>query len=292
MMGAMLYSERFRVAPGSKPRLSAIDPSFRDKHESKESAEKAIAGNGRRMRELQYLLYAEDLRSVLIILQALDAGGKDGTINHVFGAMNPQGTRVHALKVPSQEEAAHDFLWRAHLHAPARGEVVVFNRSHYEDVLVARVHDLVPKRVWSKRYGRISDFESNLIDGGTHIIKFFLHISEDEQLERLRQRLEDPKRRWKIAESDYTERALWPQYMEAYEEALARTSTEDAPWYVIPANHKWFRNLAVSKIVVETMEALRMKFPPPRVDIDEIRRKYHEAARHRPGRRSARSRRR
>ena len=288
----MLYSERFRVAPGSKIKLSAIDPSFKDKHESKESADAENAEHARRLGELQYLLYAEDRRSLLVVLQGMDAGGKDGTIRHVFGAMNPQGTRVHAFKVPSQEEAAHDFLWRAHLHAPARGEVVVFNRSHYEDVLVARVHDLVPKRVWSKRYGRINDFESNLIDGGTHIIKFFLHISEDEQLERLRQRLEDPKRRWKIAESDYTERALWPQYMEAYEEALARTSTEDAPWYVIPANHKWFRNLAVSKIVVETMEALRMKFPPPRVDIDEIRRKYHEAARHRPGRRSARSRRR
>jgi len=195
----MLYSERFRVAPGSKPRLSAIDPSFRDKHESKESAEEAIAEHGRRLRELQYLLYAEDRRSVLIILQALDAGGKDGTINRVLGAMNPQGTRVHSFKVPSAEEAAHDFLWRAHLHAPARGEVVIFNRSHYEDVLVVRVHELVPRSVWSKRYDRINDFERNLIDGWTHIIKFFLHISEDEQLGAVgryrQQRLPDHRRR-------------------------------------------------------------------------------------------------
>ena len=288
----MLYSERFRVAPGSKIRLSAIDPSFKDKHESKESAEAAIAKHGRRLRELQYLLYAEDRRSLLIVLQALDAGGKDGTTNNVLGEMNPLGTRVHSFKAPSPEEAAHDFLWRVHLRAPAKGEVVVFNRSHYEDVLVVRVHDLVPRSVWSKRYDRINDFERNLIDGGTHIIKFFLHISEEEQLERFRKRLEDPARRWKISESDYEERAFWPQYMEAYEEALARTSTEDAPWYVIPANHKWFRNLAVSKIVVETMEALRMELPRPRVDIDDIRRKYHEAARHRPGRRSTRSRKR
>jgi len=274
----MAYGERFRVTPGSKIKLSAIDPSFKDKHASKESAEAEIEENRRRLGQLQYLLYAENRRSLLIVLQALDAGGKDGTIRHVLGAMNPQGTRVHAFKVPSAEEATHDFLWRAHLHAPARGEVVIFNRSHYEDVLVVRVRKLVAKSVWSKRYDHINGFERNLIDAGTRIIKFFLHISKEEQLDRFRQRLEDPARRWKISESDYEDRALWPQYMEAYEAALARTSTADAPWYVIPADHKWFRNLAVSKIVVQTMEAMDMKVPPPQVDIDEIRRKYHQAA--------------
>ncbi len=274
----MRYMDRFRVEGGKRVELSKIDPAFKDRHTDKESANAEIAAHAGRLRELQYLVYAEDRRSVLICLQALDAGGKDGTINHVLGAMNPQGTRVHAFKVPSREEAAHDFLWRAHRHAPARGEIVVFNRSHYEDVLVVRVHDLVPEHVWSKRYDAINDFERQLEESGTHILKFFLHISEHEQLERFKQRLEDPSRWWKISESDYSERALWPAYMEAYEEALSRTSTAHAPWYVIPADHKWFRNLAVSRIVVETLESLGMKTPQPTVDIDEIRRKYHAAA--------------
>ncbi len=275
----MRYRDQFRVEPGSAPRLAAIDPSFKDKHEDKASAEEELAAKTRRLRELQYLVYADGRRSVLICLQALDAGGKDGTINHVLGAMNPQGTRVHAFKVPSPEEAAHDFLWRAHVHAPARGEVVIFNRSHYEDVLVVRVHELVPEAVWSRRYALINEFERNLVENGTHILKFYLHISEDEQLERFKQRLDDPGRWWKISESDYTERARWPAYRAAYEDMLARTSTEHAPWYVIPANHKWFRNLAISAIVVDTLEALGMEAPAPTVDIAEIRRRYHAAAR-------------
>jgi PPK2 family polyphosphate:nucleotide phosphotransferase len=186
---------------------------------------------------------------------------------------------VHAFKVPSTLEASHDFLWRAHQHAPARGEVVVFNRSHYEDVLVARVHGLVPKDVWSKRYDRINDFEKNICQGGTHILKFFLHISDEEQLRRFKQRLVDPKRQWKISEADYTERKLWPQYVKAYEEALSKTSTANAPWFVIPADRKWFRNLAIGSILVETLESLRMKTPAPTVDIDDIRRRYHVAQR-------------
>lgn len=274
----MRYRERFRIAPGSTPRLADIDPSFKDRHEDKESAAAEIAAHATRLRELQYLLYAEHRRSVLICLQALDAGGKDGTINHVLGAMNPQGTRVHQFKVPSAEEAAHDFLWRAHQHAPATGEVVIFNRSHYEDVLVVRVHELVPEPIWSRRYQLINDFERNLVEHGTHILKFYLHISEAEQLARFRQRLDDPSRWWKISESDYTERALWPAYRAAYEDVLAKTSTEHAPWYVIPANHKWFRNLAISNIVVDTLEELGMAPPHPTVDIADIRRRYHEAA--------------
>jgi PPK2 family polyphosphate:nucleotide phosphotransferase len=278
----MSYCDRFRVEPGSALRLSEIDSGYKDKHENKESAAAEIAEHARKLGELQYHLYAENRRSVLICLQGLDAAGKDGTIRHVLGAMNPQGTRVHAFKVPSKEEAAHDFLWRAHRHAPATGEVVVFNRSHYEDVLVVRVHHLVPKHVWAKRYDLINDFERNLVESGTHILKFHLHISPDEQLERFKKRLDDPARRWKISESDYSERALWPAYVAAYEEALARTSTRHAPWYVIPADHKWFRNLAVSRIVVEAMESLGMELPRPTVDIDEIRRKYHQAAAHGP----------
>jgi PPK2 family polyphosphate:nucleotide phosphotransferase len=281
----MDYRELLLVRPGKKAKLSTVDPSFKPKHESKASAEAQIAKDAKKLSDLQYLMYAEGRRSLLVCLQGLDASGKDGTIQHVLGVMNPQGTRVYGFKTPSPLEASHDFLWRAHLHAPAKGEIVVFNRSHYEDVLIARVHDIVPKAVWSKRYDLINDFERNLVHGGTHILKFFLHISEDEQLRRFKQRLEDPSRHWKISEADYAERKLWPQYIDALQDAITKTSTEDAPWFIVPANHKWFRNLAISKIVVSTLESLRMKTPPPRVDIGEIRRKYHSAERDEKSRR-------
>lgn len=273
----MNYSDLFRVAPGSKVNLAAIDPDFKGKHEDKETAAAEIAQQSQKLGDLQYLMYAENRRSLLICLQAMDAAGKDGTIRHVFDAMNPQGTRVHGFKVPSPEEAAHDFLWRIHQHVPARGEVVIFNRSHYEDVLAVRVHGVLPKKVWSKRYKIIGDFERNLVENGTHILKFFLHISEDEQLRRFRQRLDDPARHWKISDADYAERAYWPAYRKAYEDALGKTSTKHAPWFIIPANHKWFRNLAVATIVAETMESLGMKLPEPTVNIEEIRRQYHAA---------------
>jgi len=273
----MKYDEKFRVKAGSKVRLDRIDAAFKDKHEDQSSAVGEIEKFTQRLRELQYLLYAENKRSLLIILQAMDAGGKDGTINHVLGNMNPQGARVYGFKVPSAEEAAHDFLWRIHQAAPKRGQVAVFNRSHYEDVLVSRVHNLVPKKVWSKRYDLINDFEKNLVDNGTHILKFYLHISADEQLRRFKQRIDDPARHWKISESDYREREYWDDYTKAFEDALGNCSTEHAPWFVIPADHKWFRNLAVSQIVVETLEALKMEFPNPAVDIREVREKYHKA---------------
>ena len=271
------YADRFRVKPGTKLRLLDIDPDFKDASFDKSSAEIEIAKGAEKLRRLQYLLYAENRRSLLICLQALDGAGKDGTINHVLSAMNPQGTRVHGFKVPSKEEAAHDFLWRAHQHAPARGEVVIFNRSHYEDVLVVRVHELVTKEVWSKRYDLINDFEKNLVENDTLVLKFYLHIDEKEQLRRFEKRLDDPMRHWKISEADYAERALWPEYLDAYEEAIERTSTPHAPWFVIPANHKWFRNLAVANIVVETLESLAMKLPAATVDIEDIRRRYHAA---------------
>ena len=271
------FGERFRVKPGARLRLADIDPGYKGRHTDKEDAREETAHYAQRLRELQYLLYAEGERSLLICLQALDAGGKDGTIRHVLGYMNPQGCRVQAFKVPTPEEAGHDFLWRAHRVTPGHGEVVIFNRSHYEDVLVARVHDLVPKRVWKTRYRRIREFEALLAENGTRILKFFLHISPEEQLRRFRKRLEDPRKQWKISEADYAERPYWNDYMTAYEDALSECSTEEAPWYVIPADHKWFRNLAVSKIVVGHLEAMDMKLPPPRVDLDEIRRKYHQA---------------
>ena len=273
----MNYSELFRVKPGSKVKLDDIDPNFTAKHKNQKSALPKLENYTQKLRDLQYLLYAEGKQSLLICLQALDAGGKDGTINHVFWAMNAQGARVHGFKVPSKEEAEHDFLWRIHRQAPARGEVVIFNRSHYEDVLVVRVHNLVPKDVWSKRYEAINDFEKNLAANATHILKFYLHISPDEQLRRFRQRLDDPARHWKISEPDYSEREFWNQYKTAYEDAMSQTSTKHAPWFIIPSNHKWFRNLAVSKIVVEALESLHMNFPEPTVNINDIKRKYHNA---------------
>jgi PPK2 family polyphosphate:nucleotide phosphotransferase len=274
----MNYAARFRVTPGSRVRLKHCDPAFTDAHEMKTSAQREIEKLQRHMDELQFQLYAEQRRSLLICLQAPDAGGKDGVIRHVIGPMNPQGCRVVSFKQPSAEELAHDFLWRIERQSPRRGEVVVFNRSHYEDVLVVRVHDLVAKKVWSKRYEQINEFERRLVASGTHILKFFLHISKKEQLRRFKQRLDDPARRWKISEADYAEREYWTAYQAAYEDALSRCSTEAAPWFVIPSDHKWFRNLAVSQIIVETMKGLGIELPEPTVNIADIRRKYHNAA--------------
>jgi PPK2 family polyphosphate:nucleotide phosphotransferase len=275
----MDYRKKFVVEPGAKVRLAKIDPAYSGKHETHEKASPEIQANVERMDKLQYLLYADASQSLLVVLQALDAAGKDGVIRHVFSGMNPQGTSVFGFKQPSREEAAHDFLWRAHLRTPGKGEVAVFNRSHYEDVLVVRVHKLVPRSVWSKRYELINDFETMLSQSGTTILKFFLHISPEEQLARFKQRLDDPSRQWKISESDYSERELWPQYLEAYEDAMSMTSTNRAPWYIIPANQKWFRNLAVSQIIADTMDEMGLQLPPTRVNIAEIRRKYHAAKR-------------
>jgi PPK2 family polyphosphate:nucleotide phosphotransferase len=271
------YSKKFGVEKDSRVKLDEIDPNYKGDHEDKTAAQGELEKHAQRLSELQYLLYAEDKRSLLIILQALDAAGKDGTINHVFASMNPQGCRVYGFKEPSAEELAHDYLWRIHQATPPKGYVAIFNRSHYESVLVERVHDLVPKEVWSKRYDEINNFEKELVDNGTHIIKFYLHIDKEEQLARFKQRLEDPKRHWKISETDYTEREYWDQYQKAYEEAISKCSTNHAPWYIIPANHKWFRNLAVSQILVNTLESLNMKFPAPKVNIEAIRKEYHAA---------------
>jgi PPK2 family polyphosphate:nucleotide phosphotransferase len=273
----MDYREKFVVEPGQKIRLSEIDPSYTGKNETHQEALQKIQKHVERMSQLQYLLYADGDQSLLIVLQALDAGGKDGTIRHLFTGMNPQGTSVAGFKQPTPIEAAHDFLWRAHKRTPAKGEVVIFNRSHYEDVLVVRVHKLAPRSVWSARYDLINDFENMLQQNGTRILKFYLHIAPQEQLQRFKQRLDDPARNWKISENDYAERELWPQYIEAYEDAMAATSTKRAPWYVIPANHKWFRDLAISQIVVDTMEEMGLKLPPTRVDLEGIRNKYHAA---------------
>lgn len=269
---------KFRVAPGKRVDLERLDADWKPESLDRDQAEDLTAELVERLRDLQHLMYAQDRHSLLIVLQGRDAAGKDGTIRKVFGPMNPQGCRVTSFKVPTAEELEHDFLWRCHNATPRRGDVAIFNRSHYEDVLVVRVRGLVPKSVWRARYEHINAFERLLADSGTTILKFFLHIDRVEQLERFHKRIENPKKNWKISDADYSERPLWDEYTAAYEEAFRRCSTDHAPWFVIPANHKWARNLAIAEITVEALEKLKMRFPKPQVDMDEIRRKYHEAA--------------
>ena len=275
----MDYRKAFRVKPGHKLRLNKIDPAYTGKHESEAAANEETEHYLKKLTRQQALLYAEHKHSVLVVLQALDAGGKDGTIKHVFSFVNPQGVRVARYNQPTPIELARDFLWRVHPHAPGRGEIAIFNRSHYEDVLVTRVHKLIDKPTWTERYRNIRDFEALLAASGTTVLKFFLHISKEEQLVRFAQRLDDPARNWKISEADYSERNLWDDYSEAYEDAMRATSTTEAPWYVIPSNHKWFRNLAVSQIIADAMADLDLAFPAPSVNLADIRRKYHAAVR-------------
>jgi PPK2 family polyphosphate:nucleotide phosphotransferase len=263
-------SRVLRVKPGSRVKL--VDSHANDTHGyNKEKAERELQSHQARMAEFQELLYACKKQALLIILQALDAGGKDGTIRHVMSGVNPQSCQVTSFKAPTAEELGHDFLWRVHKAVPIKGNIGIFNRSHYEDVLVVRVHKLVPKSVWSKRYAYINGFERVLADSGVKILKFFLHISKDEQKKRIEQRIKDPTKRWKLAPSDFEERKYWNDYQQAYEDALNRCSTKWAPWFIIPADKKWYRNLAVSQIMVETLESMRMKFPKPTFDPSKLK---------------------
>jgi PPK2 family polyphosphate:nucleotide phosphotransferase len=274
---ALDYRKQFRVKPGEKLGLNKLDPSDTGKLSSENAAKEDAKHYLDELSRQQALLYAEHKHSVLVVLQAMDAGGKDGTIKHVFSGANPQGVDVASFKQPTPLELAHDFLWRVHAHAPRAGQIVIFNRSHYEDVLVTRVHKLVDKKTCVLRYEHIRDFEALLGQSGTTVLKIFLHISKEEQLARFAQRLDDPGRNWKISESDYSERELWDNYVDAYEDAIRATSTDEAPWYVIPSNHKWFRNLAVSQIIADTIAGLDLAFPKPSVNIADMRRKYHAA---------------
>lgn len=270
----MDYRTAFLAKPGAPFRLADCDAGFHNAFSSRSEAQPEIDAQLKRMGNLQEKLYAERRHSLLIVLQGIDAAGKDGVCWHVLKGMGPQGCHVHAFKVPSDEEKAHDFLWRIHPHTPALGSVAVFNRSHYEAVLVERVHDLVPEQVWKHRYETINDFERGLELSGTTILKFFLFISKDEQLKRFGDRLDDPDRHWKISESDYTERARWDDYMAAYDDMIGRCSTEHAPWHVIPSNHKWFRDLAISQIIANTLQDMDLRPPEPNVDIAAIRKLY------------------
>jgi len=261
-MGAELHLKEYLVEPGSTVKLGKVDPAGTSGFKGgKSDGEKVIDSLIKKLDPLQELLYAEHKHKLLIVLQGMDSSGKDGTIRRVFEGVNPEGVRVAHFGKPSEEELDHDYLWRAHKQVPGRGEIVIFNRSHYESVLVERVHELVPEKVWRRRYDQIVDFERMLHEEGTTILKFFLHIDKKEQAKRFQDRLDDPTKHWKFSYLDYNERSYWKDYTRAYEDALERTSSEWAPWYIVPSNHPWFRDLVVSQAIVKSLEDLSMRYP-------------------------------
>jgi PPK2 family polyphosphate:nucleotide phosphotransferase len=263
--------KQYLVKPETKVKLSEHNPN--DTGDFKGGKKKGLSDLEKlndKLEALQELLFAEHKHKVLIVLQAMDTGGKDGAIRRVFDGVNPAGVRVASFKAPTPEELDHDYLWRIHKQAPGKGEMVIFNRSHYEDVLVVRVHNIVPPEVWKKRFDQINEFERTLAESGTTILKFYLHIDRNEQKERLQARLDDPTKRWKFRLGDLEERKLWDEYMAAYEDALGKTSTEYAPWYIVPANRKWYRDLVISSMLVETLEGLKMKYPESEENLDGV----------------------
>jgi PPK2 family polyphosphate:nucleotide phosphotransferase len=264
--------EKYKVEPDEKVDLSQWDPDDRSEFDgSKSEAKEQLKKLNRELESLQELLFAEHKQKVLIVLQAMDTGGKDGTIRHVFDRVNPQGVSVVNFKVPTPEELDHDYLWRIHQHTPGKGEIAIFNRSHYEDVLVVRVHKLVPEKVWSRRYVQINEFEKMLAEEGTTILKFYLHIDLEEQKERLQDRLDESDKHWKFHIDDLKERKFWEEYMCAYEDVLSKTSKRWAPWYIIPANRKWYRNYLIANIIVNTLNGLDMKYPDPEEGLEAVK---------------------
>jgi PPK2 family polyphosphate:nucleotide phosphotransferase len=261
----------YLVAPKSHVKLSDYDPDDSAGFHDKDHAEAVLQKHQEKLSDLQEMLYADSHHALLVVLQAMDAGGKDGTIRHIFTGVNPQGCQVTSFKQPTPEELRHDFLWRVHRAVPARGIIGIFNRSHYEDVLVVRVHGGLSKKELSNRFDEINAFEEMLVRNKTVILKFFLHISKDEQKERLQARLDYPTKYWKVNPSDLKERQYWDDYMEAYEDVFRYCSTKHAPWYIIPANKKWYRNVAISRILVETLSGLKLKYPKPEFDIAKLR---------------------
>ncbi|MDX1991605.1 MAG: polyphosphate kinase 2 family protein [bacterium] len=257
------------LIPSGKVSLADFDPQYHAGYD-KEKAEEELAGLRDRLDALQERLYAEGKQSLLVIFQAMDAGGKDGAIKKVFEGVDPLGLSIASFKAPTTEELAHDFLWRVHQRVPRKGYIGIFNRSHYEDVLIVRVNNLVPEDVWRKRYDQINDFERMLAENGTRILKFFLHISKDEQKERLQARLDDPEKNWKFSLGDLPVRQQWDAYMQAYEDVLTRCNTEAAPWHIIPANRKWYRNLVVTQVVVQALEDMNPQYPPPEPGLDKV----------------------
>ena len=259
----------YRVQP-AKIVLADIDPNESEGYKSKKDVKKELKKQRKRLAKLQERLYAENQRSLLIVLQATDTGGKDGTIKHVFRGVNPQGCRVWSFKKPSDEEIHHDFLWRYHRRTPQQGMITIFNRSHYEDVLVVRVKELVPEKEWRQRYQLINEFEHMLALSNTVVVKFYLHISKDEQKRRLERRLENPDKHWKFSSNDLKERDFWDDYQAAFEDAINNCSTAYAPWYVIPANHKWYRNLVIARTIADTLEAMNPQYPEAEAGLDQV----------------------
>jgi PPK2 family polyphosphate:nucleotide phosphotransferase len=263
--------DRIRIEPGSKPKLAERDPRDTLGLESKDKAKEHLAEQVARLERLQGRLFAESQRSVLLVLQGMDASGKDGVVRSVFEGLNPQGCRVTSFRVPTATEAAHDYLWRVHAALPARGEIGIFNRSHYEDVIAVRMLNLAPKEVWSRRPGHICDFERLLTDEGTTLVKVFLHVSKDEQAARFRERIADPEKQWKFRKADLDVHAHYDDYTAAYEETIAETSTRWAPWHVVPADRNWVKAAAVATLLVHTLEQLDPKFPPAEPGIESLR---------------------
>jgi PPK2 family polyphosphate:nucleotide phosphotransferase len=256
------------VKPGTKVKLKDLNPAERDSYNKEDAAvTRKLQEDLDSMYALQERLYAEGQQALLIVLQGMDTGGKDGTIKHVMTGLNPQGCNVVSFKAPTPTELAHDFLWRIHPHVPTKGHITVFNRSHYEDVLISRVHQLVPEHISKYRYNQINEFEELLVESGTRILKFFLYISKDEQKQRLQDRIDKPEKHWKLAPSDFAERQLWDQYIEAYEAMLSECSTQTAPWHIIPANYKWYRNMLVADIVEKTLRDMNPQWPKPTIDV-------------------------
>jgi PPK2 family polyphosphate:nucleotide phosphotransferase len=258
------------IKPGTKVALKKFDPDDTGPYDSANGVADLLGKQLDELVKLQNLLYADNQRALLVILQGMDTSGKDGTIKHVMSGLNPIGVQVKTFKAPTDEELAHDFLWRVHQAVPRRGDIGIFNRSHYEDVLVVRVHELVPRKLWKARYQQINDFEKMLVQNGTIVLKFFLHISKSEQRERLEERLHDPMRQWKLSHKDVEERKYWSAYRKAYEAALTRCSTPWAPWHLVPANKKWYRNLVVAETIVQALRDLDMHYPAPREDLSQI----------------------
>ncbi|MGD0638450.1 MAG: polyphosphate kinase 2 family protein [Nitrososphaerales archaeon] len=267
-----VHTRRYIVQAGTKLRLGRLDPSDTSGFDGEEARAVELSQRlDEKLDRLQAKLYAEHKHKVLVVLQAMDTGGKDGTIRRIFKGVNPSGVRVAHFREPTQLELDHDFLWRAHAQVPGKGELVIFNRSHYEGVLVERVHGIVTKDVWRQRYKQIKDFERMLSESGTTILKFFLNIDSEEQKRRLQERLSDPEKQWKLSVDDIDERRLWPKYMKAYQQALEATTTDFAPWYVVPSNKKWFRDLLVSAVIVDALEGLHMEYPPVSVDLKSVK---------------------
>ena len=264
------FCDRYGVRPGTTVDLSAIDPNETGDFKSLKEASKSLKKLRKKLRKYQDRFYAWNQKSLLIVLQAMDTAGKDGTIKHVMRGVNPQGVTVTSFKVPTPEEYAHDYLWRIHKAVPKKGMIGIFNRSHYEDVLVVRVHNYVPQNVWSRRYEQINSFEQHLSENDVIILKFYLHISLDEQARRLQARLDNPDKRWKFSKGDLKERKLWNDYMVAYTDAIQKCSTQHAPWYIIPSNNKWYRNYVVAQVIVETLKNMNPQYPDPEEGLEDI----------------------